>query len=115
MAETLIQATDRGLYCARGGFYIDPWRAVKEAVVRVEAGGEVWVVSGDDKSVDPGVDPTCAPFELAFEEINESTRHKSGIALPRMTRWRTDQQAPDADTIETVRALLRAARDKASA
>lgn len=47
-------------------------------------------------------------FELAFEGIQRSTRHKSGIAVrfPRMARWRTDKQAEEADTIETVRALL---------
>ncbi len=29
----LLQATDLGLYCERGGFYIDPWRPVDRAVV----------------------------------------------------------------------------------
>jgi DNA ligase 1 len=48
-------------------------------------------------------------FELHFEGIQASTRHKSGIAVrfPRMARWRTDKKAEEADTIETVRALLR--------
>jgi DNA ligase-1 len=47
-------------------------------------------------------------FELAFEGIQNSPRHRSGIAVrfPRMARWRTDKKAADADTIETVRALL---------
>jgi DNA ligase-1 len=47
-------------------------------------------------------------FELAFEGIQRSTRHKSGIAVrfPRMARWRTDKRAEDADTLDTVRALL---------
>jgi DNA ligase 1 len=47
-------------------------------------------------------------FELAFEAIQRSPRHRSGIAVrfPRMARWRTDKKAGDADTIETIRALL---------
>jgi len=47
-------------------------------------------------------------FELAFEAIQRSTRHRSGIAVrfPRMARWRTDKKAEEADTIETIRALL---------
>lgn len=47
-------------------------------------------------------------FELAFEGIQKSPRHRSGIAVrfPRMARWRTDKKAEEADTIETIRALL---------
>jgi DNA ligase 1 len=47
-------------------------------------------------------------FELAFEGIQRSPRHKSGIAVrfPRILRWRTDKHVSDADTLETVRALL---------
>jgi DNA ligase 1 len=47
-------------------------------------------------------------FELHFEGIQRSSRHKSGIAVrfPRMARWRTDKTAEAADTIEMVRELL---------
>jgi DNA ligase-1 len=47
-------------------------------------------------------------FELAFEAIQRSSRHRSGIAVrfPRMARWRTDKKVEEADTIETIRALL---------
>ena len=47
-------------------------------------------------------------FELAFEGIQRSTRHKSGIAVrfPRILRWRVDKPPEEADTLETIRALL---------
>jgi DNA ligase 1 len=49
-------------------------------------------------------------FELHFEGIAESTRHKSGVAVrfPRIARWRTDKKPADADTLDSLRALLRA-------
>ena len=49
-------------------------------------------------------------FELGFEGIQLSTRHKSGIAVrfPRMLRWRTDKPPADADTLDRVKALLKA-------
>ncbi len=47
-------------------------------------------------------------FELAFEGLNLSKRHKSGVAVrfPRILRWRTDKPATEADALESVRALL---------
>jgi DNA ligase-1 len=47
-------------------------------------------------------------FELGFEGIQPSSRHKSGVAVrfPRMLRWRTDKRAEEADTLETVKKLL---------
>jgi DNA ligase-1 len=47
-------------------------------------------------------------FEIAFEGIARSARHKSGIALrfPRIARWHKDRPAREADTIETVERLL---------
>lgn len=47
-------------------------------------------------------------FEIAFEGINRSTRHKSGVAFrfPRINRWRKDKPAEEADTIENVHQLL---------
>ncbi len=53
-------------------------------------------------------------FELAFEGIQRSSRHKSGIAVrfPRMLRWRTDKKAEEADTIDTVRGLLKSVKSE---
>ena len=47
-------------------------------------------------------------FELGFEGIARSSRHRSGIAVrfPRMLRWRKDKRAEEADTLENVRRLL---------
>ena len=53
------------------------------------------------------VKPTLV-FELGFEGIARSTRHKSGIAVrfPRMLRWREDKPVEEADTLQTLAALL---------
>ncbi|CAN5509326.1 ATP-dependent DNA ligase [soil metagenome] len=50
-------------------------------------------------------------FELGFEGIHASTRHKSGVAVrfPRMLRWRTDKKPEEADTLERVKELLKSA------
>ncbi|REK18151.1 MAG: ATP-dependent DNA ligase [Planctomycetota bacterium] len=47
-------------------------------------------------------------FELAFENIGPSKRHKSGIAVrfPRMHRWRLDKKPRDADTLDSIKALM---------
>jgi DNA ligase 1 len=53
------------------------------------------------------VRPTLV-FELGFEGIARSPRHKSGIAVrfPRMLRWREDKPVEEADTLQTLAALL---------
>jgi ATP-dependent DNA ligase len=47
-------------------------------------------------------------FELGFEGISRSSRHRSGIAVrfPRILRWRRDKRPEEADTLETVEALI---------
>jgi DNA ligase-1 len=54
------------------------------------------------------VKPTLV-FELAFEGINPSARHKSGLAVrfPRMLRIRTDKPLHEANTLEDLQLLLR--------
>jgi DNA ligase-1 len=58
---------------------------------------------GPVRSVEPSL-----VFEIAFEGIQPSRRHKSGLALrfPRMLRWREDKKASEADTLDAARALL---------
>ncbi|BBU26788.1 ATP-dependent DNA ligase [Burkholderia sp. THE68] len=53
------------------------------------------------------VTPTLV-FEIGFEGIQASPRHKSGIAVrfPRMLRWRTDKQIEDADTLDILKGFL---------
>ncbi|MBL0374527.1 cisplatin damage response ATP-dependent DNA ligase [Rhizobium sp. KVB221] len=47
-------------------------------------------------------------FEVAFEGLSRSTRHKSGVAMrfPRISRLRWDKPAGEADTLENLEALL---------
>jgi DNA ligase-1 len=47
-------------------------------------------------------------FEIAFEGIAESKRHKAGLALrfPRIARWRKDKKAAEINTLEDLRQLL---------
>ena len=54
--------------------------------------------------------PPVHVFELAFEGINRSTRHKSGIALrfPRMLRWRHDKPIAEANTLADLHGMLAA-------
>jgi DNA ligase-1 len=52
--------------------------------------------------------PAELVFEIGFEGIQASPRHKSGIALrfPRMLRWRRDKGVADIDTLDSLRALM---------
>lgn len=47
-------------------------------------------------------------FEIAFEGIGFSSRHKSGVALrfPRIVRWRKDKKVSEIDDIETIKLLI---------
>jgi DNA ligase 1 len=48
-------------------------------------------------------------FEIAFEGIAESKRHKSGVALrfPRINRWRKDKKPGDINTLEDLQLMLK--------
>ena len=58
---------------------------------------------GPVRSVEPKL-----VMEIAFEGLQRSTRHKSGIAtrFPRIARWRHDKQPTDANTLQDVMALM---------
>ncbi len=47
-------------------------------------------------------------FEIAFEGIQSSPRHKSGVALrfPRMARWRQDKPVAEANTLDDLKDML---------
>jgi DNA ligase-1 len=62
------------------------------------------------------VKPTMV-FEIGFEGIALSTRHKAGIAVrfPRILRRRDDKTVEQADTLDTLKGLLEGEPDKASA
>jgi len=47
-------------------------------------------------------------FEIGFEGIQKSSRHKCGIAVrfPRILRWRQDKKLEDADTLQTLQEML---------
>jgi DNA ligase-1 len=47
-------------------------------------------------------------FEIAFEGIAVSSRHKSGVALrfPRISRWRKDKKPEEANTLEELKKML---------
>jgi DNA ligase-1 len=51
-------------------------------------------------------------MELAFENIQESSRHKSGIAVrfPRILRWRDDKSPQDADRLDQIKQMLQKAQ-----
>ncbi len=53
------------------------------------------------------VKPTLV-FEIAFEALQRSTRHKSGVAVrfPRILRWREDKRVEQADSLDTIFAML---------
>jgi len=48
-------------------------------------------------------------FEIGFEGITASTRHKSGVAVrfPRILRWRTDKPVAEANTLQDLYQLLK--------
>ena len=91
----------------------DPTGPVKAPVRRRKAktdppelaarAGELDLASGPVRSVEP-----VQVFELAYEGIAASPRHKSGVAVrfPRILRWRRDKPAAEAGTLADLKQVL---------
>jgi DNA ligase-1 len=76
-----------------------------EEIARLDA----WVRANSTARVGPlRAVPPVQVFELGFDSVRPSTRHRAGIAtrFPRILRWRTDKPAGEADTLATARALI---------
>jgi DNA ligase-1 len=52
-------------------------------------------------------------FEIGFEGIARSSRHRAGVSVrfPRMLRWRRDKDVDQADTLATLQQMLAAQRE----
>ena len=87
---------------------IDPLYAFSDEEIRKL---DVWIRANTVEKYGPvrHVKPIHV-FELGFEGIQASPRHKSGVAVrfPRILRWRTDKKPEDADTLATLRSLMAA-------
>ncbi|MFZ9971000.1 MAG: hypothetical protein ACO3GK_06815 [Bacteroidia bacterium] len=68
-----------------------------------------WIKSHTRESFGPvrSVDAELV-FELAFEGISYSSRHKSGVAVrfPRLVRWRKDKSVAEIATLDELKALI---------
>lgn len=58
------------------------------------------------------VEPSLV-FEIGFQQVQESGRHRAGLAVrfPRILKWRHDKKPQDADDMEALRRLLAAVRE----
>ena len=77
-----------------------------QEIVRVDR----WIKENTQKKFGPVHEvPAVLVMELAFENLQESSRHKSGIAVrfPRIVRWREDKRAGDADRLDDIRKMLK--------
>jgi DNA ligase-1 len=101
---------------ARGGTLVPVAKAYSGLSDEEIAELDRWIRSHTVERFGPAraVEPVQV-FELHFEGVRESTRHRSGVAVrfPRIARWRRDKGPADADTLERVREMLRAQEKRA--
>jgi DNA ligase-1 len=124
-ADVVLMYAQRG-HGKRSSFYSDytfgAWRRGPEGAPQLVPVGKAYFGFTDDelrqldkwvrdntvqrfgpvREVRPGL-----VFEVAFDSIHASTRHKSGLAMrfPRIHRIRWDKPAAEADAVETLRAM----------
>ncbi|MCB1454631.1 MAG: cisplatin damage response ATP-dependent DNA ligase, partial [Rhizobiaceae bacterium] len=129
LVDAVLMYAQRG-HGKRSSFYSDytfgVWTGPEDAPELVPVGKAYFGFTDDElKQIDKYVrDNTIERFgpvrsvraepshglvlEVAFEGLNRSTRHKSGVAMrfPRISRLRWDKPAGEADRLETLAALL---------
>ncbi|NML14794.1 ATP-dependent DNA ligase [Azohydromonas caseinilytica] len=122
-AQAVVEAIARGAPAVPGALQLVPFTKAYSGLTDAEFAAVDRVIRAHTiEKFGPvrSVRPTLV-FELGFEDIARSPRHKSGIALrfPRMLRLRPDKPLHEADTLATLQALLHmhgsAATDEAGA
>ncbi len=121
--QDLLCPCPEGLYCPPGDVYIDPVRPVSRAVVthghadHAGAGhGAVLMYaqrgrrkrSASVATTPSGSGLAGRVFQVAFEGLQRSARHKSGVAMrfPRISRLRWDKPPAVADELSTLEPML---------
>ena len=109
-AQAVVDAIERRVPAQPGALQLVPFAKAYSGLTDAEFVGIDRIVRattlekfGPVRSVKPSL-----VFELGFEGINRSPRHKSGIAVrfPRMLRIRADKPLHEADTLATLEALM---------
>ena len=109
-ADAVVQAISRREPAQAGALQLVPFAKAYSGLTDAEFAGVDRVIRATTlEKFGPvrSVKPTLV-FELGFEGINRSSRHKSGIAVrfPRMLRIRDDKPLHEADTLATLEALM---------
>ncbi|MBB5721570.1 DNA ligase-1 [Loktanella ponticola] len=121
LIDAVLMYAQRG-HGKRSGFYSDFTFGVWDADALVPVGKAYFGFTDDelkelDRFVRNNTTETFGPVralkplkvvEVAFEGLNRSPRHKSGVAMrfPRISRIRDDKPAAEADQIQTLRDML---------
>lgn len=84
MNETLLRMTDRGLYCERGDFFVDPWVGVDRAIVTHAHGDHACPYSRSYLAASDG--ERVLRTRLGFDAPIRVARYGERIALNGSTR-----------------------------